>query len=145
MIDFSHHRGHARQALDETVAFSDAVERALEITDPLETLIVVTSDHSHSMVFAGYPDRGSSVLCKEFHSLNSSQPITEIVIGNILKTLRHDFSSYSSFRYTGRLCTAIQLYVITKLSANVIIIFNLFSLIVCFNSSTFKFSPNIKP
>lgn len=78
MIDFSHHRGHARQALDETVAFSDAVDRALEITDAMETLIVVTSDHSHSMVFGGYPDRGSSVLCKEI-SLYVSDPLTKYI------------------------------------------------------------------
>ncbi|KAJ8967637.1 hypothetical protein NQ314_002756 [Rhamnusium bicolor] len=64
MIDFSHHRGHARQALDETVAFSDAIDKALETTDPQETLIIVTSDHSHSMVLTGYPDRRNGILCK---------------------------------------------------------------------------------
>lgn len=66
MIDFAHHRGHARKALDETIGFSDAIEKALEIVDTTETLIIVTSDHSHSMVLTGYPDRGMGVLCKWF-------------------------------------------------------------------------------
>lgn len=65
MIDQTHHRGHARQALDETVAFSDAIQKAIDITNENETLLIVTSDHSHSMVFTGYPDRSSSILCKE--------------------------------------------------------------------------------
>lgn len=66
MIDFAHHRGHARQALEETAAFSDAIGRTIELTkdNELETLIIVTSDHSHSLVFAGYADRGTSVLGK---------------------------------------------------------------------------------
>ena len=64
LIDYAHHRGHARQALDETVSFSDAIRVALEKTDPQETLIVVTSDHSHSLVFTGYLSRGSNVLGK---------------------------------------------------------------------------------
>lgn len=61
-IDQAHHRGHARKALDETAALSDAVEMALNMTDELETLIIVTSDHSHSMLLTGYPDRTQGVL-----------------------------------------------------------------------------------
>ncbi|CAG9773764.1 unnamed protein product [Ceutorhynchus assimilis] len=61
-IDQAHHRGHARKALDETIALSDAVEVALNLTDDQETLIIVTSDHSHSLVLTGYPDRTQGVL-----------------------------------------------------------------------------------
>lgn len=65
MIDFAHHRGHARQALSETAAFSDAIQVAIDlIGDDDETLIIVTSDHSHSLVFSGYVDRGQSILGK---------------------------------------------------------------------------------
>lgn len=66
MIDFAHHRGHARQALQETLAFSDAVQSAIQMTkdEEQDTLIIVTSDHSHSLVFAGYADRGTSILGK---------------------------------------------------------------------------------
>lgn len=64
MIDQTHHRGHARQALDETIAFSDAIQKALDMTDLQNTLLIVTSDHSHSLMFTGYPDRGADVLCE---------------------------------------------------------------------------------
>ena len=63
MIDFAHHRGHAKQALNEVIEFSRAIEKTLELTTPIaeETLIVVTSDHSHSLVFSGYASRGSTI------------------------------------------------------------------------------------
>lgn len=63
-IDQAHHRGHARKALDETVALSDAVQVALNNTNETDTLIIVTSDHSHSVVFGGYPDRSQGVLSR---------------------------------------------------------------------------------
>lgn len=62
MIDFAHHRGHAAQALLETVRFSDAVNATLSMIDTDDTLVIVTSDHTHSMSFNGYSARGSSVL-----------------------------------------------------------------------------------
>ncbi|RZB39375.1 Alk phosphatase domain containing protein [Asbolus verrucosus] len=62
LIDYAHHRGHARKALDETVAFSDAIETALKKTNSRKTLIIVTSDHAHSMVFSGYASRGRNIL-----------------------------------------------------------------------------------
>lgn len=62
LIDFAHHRGHAAQALRETARFSDAVNATLSLVDTSNTLIIVTSDHSHSMSFNGYADRNSSIL-----------------------------------------------------------------------------------
>lgn len=63
LIDFAHHRGHAKQALSETVEFSQAVQIATDLLEnDDDTLIIVTSDHSHSLVFSGYADRGSTVL-----------------------------------------------------------------------------------
>jgi len=64
MIDFAHHRGHAAQALVETVRFSDAVNATLRMIDPNDTLVIVTSDHTQSMSFNGYSPRGSSILGK---------------------------------------------------------------------------------
>ncbi|EIL97114.1 alkaline phosphatase [Rhodanobacter thiooxydans] len=63
-IDHALHAGNAYRALDETIAFADAVQAALEHTDPAETLIVVTADHSHTMTFAGYAHRGNPILGK---------------------------------------------------------------------------------
>lgn len=63
-IDHGHHAGNAYRALTDTVALSDAVNAALAATDPRDTLIVVTADHSHVFTIAGYPDRGNPILGK---------------------------------------------------------------------------------
>lgn len=71
LIDFAHHRGHAAQALLETVRLSDAVNATLAMVDTNDTLVIVTSDHTHSMSFNGYSDRGSSVLGKMTYAIDS--------------------------------------------------------------------------
>jgi alkaline phosphatase len=63
-IDHGHHAGNAHRALVDTIAFSDAVRVALDHTDPAETLIVVTADHSHTLTISGYPKRGNPILGK---------------------------------------------------------------------------------
>ncbi|HEV2764809.1 MAG TPA: alkaline phosphatase [Pyrinomonadaceae bacterium] len=63
-IDHAHHDGNAYRALTDTIALSDAVRTALSKTDPRETLIVVTADHSHVLTMAGYPARGNDILGK---------------------------------------------------------------------------------
>ena len=60
-IDQAHHEGWASRALNETVAFDLAVETAFKMVNLSETLIIVTSDHSHGMTFNGYASRGSDV------------------------------------------------------------------------------------
>lgn len=62
LIDWAHHSNMAHLALDEAVMLSKAVGRAAELTSPEDTLIVVTSDHSHTMTMNGYPHRGSDIL-----------------------------------------------------------------------------------
>ena len=61
-IDHGHHAGSAFLALHDTIAFSQAVERALRLVDLDETLVVVTADHSHVFTIAGYPTRGNPIL-----------------------------------------------------------------------------------
>lgn len=61
-IDHAHHFGNAWRALTDTLALSDAVRAAVEATNPEETLVVVTADHSHVLSFAGYPARGNPIL-----------------------------------------------------------------------------------
>jgi alkaline phosphatase len=63
-IDHAHHAGNARRALRETIELSDAVRLAREATDPADTLILVTADHSHVFTIAGYPTRGNDILGK---------------------------------------------------------------------------------
>lgn len=61
-IDHAHHAGNAYRALTDTIALSDAVRMATRMTDPDETLILVTADHSHVFTIAGYPERGNPIL-----------------------------------------------------------------------------------
>lgn len=53
-IDHGHHDAQAERALDETMEFQKAVDLARKRTSEDNTLIVVTSDHSHTMSIAGY-------------------------------------------------------------------------------------------
>lgn len=61
-IDHAHHATLAQKSLDETVQFSEAIKKAVEMTSRRDTLIVVTSDHSHTMSFSGYAQRGNDIL-----------------------------------------------------------------------------------
>ncbi|CAH0726766.1 unnamed protein product, partial [Brenthis ino] len=61
-IDMAHHRGRAKLAVDETAAMEEAVKVALAMTDEEDTLLIVTSDHSHTLTINGYPKRGSNIF-----------------------------------------------------------------------------------
>ncbi len=61
-IDHAHHAGQAGYALEEAVEFARAVQWAVDHTDPAETLIMVTADHSHVFTISGYPQRGNPIL-----------------------------------------------------------------------------------
>lgn len=61
-IDHGHHESKAAKALDETVQLDLAVRTAAGMTDPEDTLIVVTSDHAHTMTMSGYSNRGHNIL-----------------------------------------------------------------------------------
>ena len=61
-IDHGHHAGQAGYALEEAVEFARAIQYAIDNTDPAETLILVTADHSHVFTISGYPRRGNDIL-----------------------------------------------------------------------------------
>ena len=61
-IDHAHHAGQAGYALEEAVEFARAVQWAVDHTDPANTLIMVTADHSHVFTISGYPQRGNDIL-----------------------------------------------------------------------------------
>ena len=64
-IDHAHHANYAQLALHETAELDDAIAYTARVTDPADTLIIVTADHSHSFVINGYPDRGNDILGTE--------------------------------------------------------------------------------
>lgn len=61
-IDHGNHAGNAFRALNETIAMSEAVDVARQMTSVEDTLILVTADHSHTLSLVGYPGRGNPVL-----------------------------------------------------------------------------------
>lgn len=73
-IDHAHHAGNAFRALDDTIAFAEAVNVALRKTDMKDTLIIVTADHSHVFTIAGYPTRGNPILGKVVTNDGSGEP-----------------------------------------------------------------------
>lgn len=75
-IDQAHHLGNAYRALTDTIEMSNAVRAALAVTDPRDTLVVVTADHSHVMTIAGYPHRGNPILGKVVAVDEQGEPAT---------------------------------------------------------------------
>ena len=73
-IDHAHHSGNAYRALHDTLAFSDAIRAADELTSADDTLIIVTADHAHTMSFVGYPQRGNPILGKVFGKAGEDEP-----------------------------------------------------------------------
>jgi alkaline phosphatase len=63
-IDHAHHAGNPYRALTDTIEFAKAIKKAYSMTDPKDTLIIVTADHSHVFTIAGYPHRGNPILGK---------------------------------------------------------------------------------
>ncbi|XP_068563241.1 intestinal-type alkaline phosphatase-like [Cebidichthys violaceus] len=81
-IDHGHHGGMAKRALYETVEFDRAIGRAAELTSELDTLSVVTADHSHVFAFGGYSARGNSVLGVSRSIADDNKHYTTAVYGN---------------------------------------------------------------
>jgi alkaline phosphatase len=61
-IDHAHHSGNAFRALTDTQQLAAAVQAAANTTNPEDTLIIVTADHSHVFTIGGYPQRGNPIL-----------------------------------------------------------------------------------
>ncbi len=90
-IDHGHHAGSAYNALTDTIEFSNAVQAAIDNTNPEETLILVTADHSHVFTIAGYPKRGNPILGKV------------VSVGKAAPALASDGMPYTTLGYTNGL------------------------------------------
>lgn len=90
-IDHGHHAGSAYGALTDAIAFAAAVKAAVDNTNPDETLILVTADHSHVFTIAGYPKRGNPILGKV------------VAVGETSPALAADGMPYTTLGYTNGL------------------------------------------
>ncbi len=61
-VDHALHAGNAARALSDAAALDEAVAAAVAMTDPKDTLIIVTADHSHTLTIQGYPARNNPIL-----------------------------------------------------------------------------------
>ncbi len=66
-VDHASHGGNAHRTFTDGVAFAEALALADEMTDDEDTLIIVTGDHEHAIVFNGYCGRGTPItgLCMD--------------------------------------------------------------------------------
>uniref|UniRef100_A0A673CRK8 alkaline phosphatase n=1 Tax=Sphaeramia orbicularis TaxID=375764 RepID=A0A673CRK8_9TELE len=81
-IDHGHHGTRAKRALYEAVEFDRAIGRASELTSELDTLTVVTADHSHVFAFGGHAARGNPVLGISRSVAEDNKRFTTAVYGN---------------------------------------------------------------
>lgn len=61
-VDHALHESNAYRALNDNVEFARTIEVTLGRVDLQDTLILVSSDHGHTLGFAGYPERGNPIL-----------------------------------------------------------------------------------
>ena len=61
-IDHGNHNKEPYLALTDTIEFSNAVRKVLNLVDLNDTTVLVTADHSSALAFSGYPTRGMPVL-----------------------------------------------------------------------------------
>lgn len=61
-IDKWHHKNNAYRALTDVDELSRAVQKAMDMTNPEDTLIIVTADHSHSLVISAGSSREEPIL-----------------------------------------------------------------------------------
>ncbi|KAK7889806.1 hypothetical protein WMY93_025366 [Mugilogobius chulae] len=81
-IDHAHHAGRAKRSLYEAIELDKAIGRAAELTNELDTLSVVTADHSHVFAFGGHSARGNSVLGVSRKIADDNKRFTMAVYGN---------------------------------------------------------------
>ena len=92
-IDNAHHSNWPKKAFEETVMLEKSVQAALYLTDPKDTLIIVTGDHSHSWTINGYPKRGNDILGSVYN----------VARKRYIENYDGSFSPYSTITYANGL------------------------------------------
>lgn len=68
LVDEAHHENYAKRALEQVLAFDAAVSAANDLTDDMDTLIVVTADFASGINIQGNLPRGVDLLCEPHFS-----------------------------------------------------------------------------
>ncbi|MGZ9811364.1 alkaline phosphatase [Pseudoroseicyclus sp. H15] len=79
-VDHANHAGNLARVVRDGVAFAEAVQAAIDMTDESNTLIIVTADHEHAIAFNGYCGRGSDILglcmdADDAGEMNTGEPL----------------------------------------------------------------------
>ncbi|XP_074658589.1 alkaline phosphatase-like [Tubulanus polymorphus] len=82
-IDHAHHASKAKLALTESIEMEQAIENSQKLTSSLDTLTVVTADHSHVFTIGGYPVRGNPLFgLNTYESDLDGRPFTTLMYTN---------------------------------------------------------------
>lgn len=76
-VDHAAHGGNAYRTITDNVELAKAVQVALDMTNPEETLIIVSADHGHTMALNGYAQRGNPILGLSVYVDEKGLPGTE--------------------------------------------------------------------
>ncbi|XP_065364441.1 alkaline phosphatase [Calliphora vicina] len=92
MIDQAHHRGTAKKALSEVLAFNEAIDASVKYLDDKldDTMVIVTADHAHTLTINGYAARGADILGVAGNSKTEGTPYTTLTYGTTYKGFRAD-------------------------------------------------------
>uniref|UniRef100_A0A1I8NM94 alkaline phosphatase n=1 Tax=Stomoxys calcitrans TaxID=35570 RepID=A0A1I8NM94_STOCA len=92
MIDQAHHRGTARKALNEVLAFNEAINATINALgrDLKDTLVIVTADHSHTLSINGHAARGTDILGVAGNSKTEGTPYTILTYGTTYQGFQAD-------------------------------------------------------
>lgn len=88
-IDHGHHDNLGRMALEETAEMHRMVEAVMERVNLEDTLVIVTSDHSHTLTVGGYPPRGTDILGKGDFSRLDEMPVFTLSYANGMSFFKH--------------------------------------------------------
>ena len=102
-IDHAHHLNNANRALGDTLALDEAIALAVNMTQASNSLLVVTSDHSHVFTFGGFPKRGNHILGTDSKVSDvDSLPYTTLLYANGpgYTKKRHNITSIDTSEFT---------------------------------------------
>ncbi|XP_068218848.1 alkaline phosphatase-like [Palaemon carinicauda] len=81
-IDHMHHDNMAHKSLYEALDLEEAVSMALSMTDPEETIVIVTADHAHTLNINGYAERNENIFGYSGTSDIDGKKFTALSYGN---------------------------------------------------------------